>query len=118
AGPVIAEMWTQRFGGPVDGVLAVDAVVAAHLLEATGPVQAGPVTLDAESARELLLSGIYQSVPDPAAQDQVFAQVAGSLFSAALGAPPRALISALADAADEHRIRIWSAHPEEEEILA
>ncbi|MFJ4224634.1 DUF4012 domain-containing protein [Microbacterium sp. NPDC089695] len=119
AAPVIAARWTQRYGTAVDGVIAVDAVVTEHLLAATGPLSFGPFTATKDDVVGLLLSQVYTLFPDPVAQDQIFAKAAGVLFSAALTtADPRDLVGALATSAEEDRIRIWSAHDDEEEILA
>lgn len=119
AGPAIAARWQGVFGGTVDGVVTVDAVVAAHLLEASGDVSFGPFTVSSATVVDVLLSQIYAAVPDPAAQDEVFAQAASALLGTALGTgDPQALLAALAAAADEHRIRIWSAHPDEQAVLA
>ncbi|MCK8477061.1 DUF4012 domain-containing protein [Microbacterium aurugineum] len=119
AGETIATRWTGRFGGTVDGVIAVDAIVAENLMAVTGDLTFGPFAATAETITGILLSEIYAAVPDPAAQDEIFAQAAGALFSAALsGGDPKALIGALAESAEEGRIRIWSAHEDEEEFLA
>ncbi|WP_217183470.1 DUF4012 domain-containing protein [Streptomyces sp. AC495_CC817] len=119
AAPLLATRWQDKFGTAVDGVIAVDAVMASHLLAATGPLTLGPFTADEDTVVGQLLSEIYAAVPDPAAQDAVFAQAATALFGAALStAEPRALVSALAASAEEGRIRIWSAHDEEEKLLA
>lgn len=119
AGETIASRWVGRFGGVVDGVIAVDAVVAKHLLAATGELTFGPFTATSENVTDILLSQIYAAVPDPAVQDEIFAQAAGALFNAALnGGDPQALIGALATSAGEGRIRVWSAHPDEEALLA
>lgn len=119
AGAAIAARWQGRFGGTVDGVIAVDAVVAKHLLAATGDLTFGPFTATSENITDVLLSEIYAAIPDPAAQDEIFAQAAGGLFGAALsGGDPRALLGALAESAAEGRIRIWSAHEAEEAVLA
>lgn len=119
AAPAIAARWQGVFGGTVDGVVTVDAVVAAHLLDASGDVSFGPFTVSSESVVDVLLSQIYAVVPDPAAQDEVFAQAASALLGTALStADPQALLAALAAAADEHRIRIWSAHEDEQSVLA
>lgn len=119
AGPLIASRWQQQFGTPIDGVIAVDAVMTKHLLEATGPLAFGPFTVDKDTVVRLLLSEIYAAVPDPAAQDQIFAQAAGAMFGAAVsGSDPQDLVAALAASANEDRIRIWSAHEDEEEMLA
>ncbi|MFF1542060.1 DUF4012 domain-containing protein [Microbacterium sp. NPDC058269] len=119
AGAAIAARWQGRFGGTVDGVIAVDAVVAKHLMAATGGLAFGPFTATSENVTDILLSEIYAAVPDPAVQDEIFAQAAGALFGAALsGGDPRALLGALAESAAEGRIRIWSAHETEETVLA
>lgn len=119
AGATMALRWEQQFGQSVDGVIAIDAVVAQHLIGATGEIAFGPFTADADNILPILLSEIYASIPDPAQQDDVFAQAANVLFAAALSNPePQKLIGALASAADEDRIRIWSAHPEEQDLLA
>lgn len=119
AGATIAARWQGRFGGEVDGVIAVDAVVAEHLMAATGDLAFGPFTATPETVISILLSEIYAAIPDPAVQDDIFAQAASGLFSAALsGGDPKALIGALAESAGESRIRIWSAHEDEQAVLA
>ncbi|MER7447428.1 DUF4012 domain-containing protein [Microbacterium sp. NPDC097977] len=119
AGPAIAARWQNRFGQPIDGVVAVDAVMTESLLKATGPLTFGPFSVTHETVVNFLLSEIYAAVPDPAAQDEVFSQAAGALLSAALStADPKDLVAALADSAEQHRIRIWSAHEGEQKMLA
>ncbi len=119
AGPAIAARWQNRFGHPIDGVIAVDAVMTENLIAATGPLSFGPFTATEDTVVGLLISEIYASVPDPAAQDEIFSQAAGALLSAALTeAAPKDLVAALAESADERRIRIWSAHEDEEAILS
>ncbi|KQR49517.1 hypothetical protein ASF87_12330 [Microbacterium sp. Leaf161] len=119
AGPAIAKRWQDRFGQPVDGVIAVDAVMTENLVAATGPLAFGPFTATEDTVVDLLLSEIYAAVPDPLAQDEIFSQAAGALLSAALTeADPKDLVAALSASADERRIRIWSAHEEEEAILS
>ncbi|MFJ2550482.1 DUF4012 domain-containing protein [Microbacterium sp. NPDC087591] len=119
AGPTIAARWEGRFGGTVDGVIAVDTVVAANLMKATGDLSFGSFTATPDTIVSILLSEIYATIPDPRVQDEVFAQAASALFGAALsGGEPKALIGALSESADEHRIRIWSAHEDEQKVLA
>lgn len=118
AGPAIATRWTDRFGTKVDGVIAVDAVTTKYLLRATGPLSFGSFKVDKDSVVDVLLSQIYAKIPDPVTQDKVFAEAASALLGAALStADPQRLISALAESAEEDRIRIWSGHPEEEKLL-
>lgn len=119
AGPMIAARWQGRFGGEIDGVIAVDTLVASHLMEATGDLTFGPFTATPETIVSILLSEIYSTIPDPLVQDEVFAQAASALFGTALsGGDPKALIEALSTSADEGRIRIWSAHEDEQRLLA
>lgn len=115
--PLIAAMWQSRFGDPVDGVLAIDVRVAAHLLDATGPLTAGPLTLDSESAVNALASEISLTSPDQASRDALFVGASAAILDAALAAPSTDLIAALTASAAEQRIRIWSAHPEEQNVL-
>ncbi|MGL3149810.1 DUF4012 domain-containing protein [Microbacterium sp. A82] len=119
AGATLALRWEQRFGDVVDGVIAIDAIVAKHLVAATGDLTFGPFTATSETIVPILLSEIYATFPDPVEQDAVFAGAANALFSAALtSGEPQQLINALAASADADRIRIWSAHPDEEKRLA
>jgi len=119
AAPLIAQRWTDRFGTAVDGVIAVDAVMTRNLLAATGPLTFGPFTADADNVVSLLLSDIYTQIPDAAVQDQVFAQAATAMLGAALtSGDAKALVSAFAASAAEDRIRIWSAHEDEQRLLA
>lgn len=120
AAQLSAEMWRQRMGDTVDGVIGVDAVVLGRLLEATGPVQVGGMELSSNSATQVLLSDVYGAVENGDAQNAFFALTAATLFSKVMSGsiPPRDLIGALADAADENRIRVFSAHPDEQARLA
>lgn len=119
AAPLIATRWTQQFGGTVDGVVAVDTVVAQHLVAATGPVTFGPFTADGDNILGILLSEIYSTIPDAATQDAVFAQASSALLAAAFSSgQTQALLGALSESSDEGRIRIWSAHEDEQARLA
>jgi len=119
AAAAIAVRWEQKFGGTVDGVIAIDTAVAPHLVKATGPVTFGAHTVDHESVLPMLSSTLYADAPDAAQQHALLAQAFKALFEAALtSGDPQQIIGALADAAAEGRIRIWSAHPDEQQTLA
>ena len=111
-----AAIWKRTSGQDVDGVIAIDAVSIAYLLEATGPIETGPFTLDAQNAVETLLATAYAQIDDPRMQDEAFAVVARGIFEtlAAGGADPDTLLSALGRAAGEQRLHVWSSHPEEQ----
>ena len=114
-------MWRQQFGTEVDGVLSVDPVTLSYLLAATGPIglPTGD-TLLSENAVQLLLADVYARYTVPAHQDAFFAAAASSVFDAIAGGnfEPAALVSAISRAGEEHRILIWSAHAEEQAMLA
>jgi hypothetical protein len=115
------EMWRLQFGEQVDGVLSIDPIALSYLLRATGPIAlpTGDV-LSSENAVQLLLSDVYARYPETEAQDLFFASAAASVFSAVAGgtADPIALITALAQAGEEHRVLVWSSDDAEQAILA
>jgi hypothetical protein len=115
------EMWRRQFGTTVDGVLSIDPVTLGYLLKATGPITL-PTTdvLTSDNAVKLLLSDVYERYTNPADQDKFFAAAAGSVFAAVAGGTldPTELVTALAQAGDERRILLWSAHPAEQAVLA
>jgi len=114
------EMWKQKFGQDVDGVLAIDPVTLGYILRATGPVQlATGDTLTSDNAVQLLLSEAYAKYPDPAVQDAFFASAASAVFSRVSegGFDPKAVIAALTAGVDENRLRLWSADADEQKLL-
>ncbi|MCC2315637.1 DUF4012 domain-containing protein [Cellulomonas xiejunii] len=118
---LVAARWAHSVGGTVDGVVATDPVAVAGLVGATGSV-ADPDggTLDAAGLVDALLRDSYVRHPDPAAADAYFGAVAANLV-AAVGTgtgDPQALLLAARSAVDERRVRVWSAHPQEQERLA
>jgi hypothetical protein len=107
SGPLAAEMWRQRFGVPVNGVMSVDPVALSYLLRATGPITlATGDVLTSDNAVQLLLTDVYARYPDTRAQDAFFAAAAAAVFNAvATGAvEPGKMLDALTQAGDEHRL--------------
>lgn len=115
------EMWRLQFGVEPDGVLSIDPVALSYLLKATGPI-ALPTrdVLSSDNAVQLLLSDAYSRYSDPADQDAFFAAAAASVFSAVSSgkADPVKLIEALVKAGSEHRVLVWSAHKDDQAVLA
>lgn len=119
-GPLAREMYKQRTGVEVDGVITLDPVVLSYLLRATGPVALPDgETLSSDNAVQMLLSDVYQRYPDPSAQDAFFASATGAVFTAFLEGRGStvSLLTNLATAADQRRVLMWSADPEEQDIL-
>ena len=118
---LLAARWAQDMGQTVDGVIAADPVGARYVLEATGPVtEPGGSTITAADVLQVLLRDAYRDIADPATADAFYAGVAASIFRA-VGAgqgDQQGLVTALARAGSEGRIRLWSAHPDEQETLA
>lgn len=119
AASIASEMWRRETGQAPSAVVALDPVTLSYVLRATGPITlpTGDV-LDAENAVRLLLSDVYARYPDPNDQDAFFAGATVAVMEAVKqGADPGALIAALAQAGSERRVLIWSAVPEEQELL-
>lgn len=115
------EMWKQRFGQQVDGVLSIDPVTLGYILKATGPVRlATGDQLTSENAVQLLLSDAYVKYPDPRVQDAFFASAASAVFTkvSAGGFDPKAFIAALTTGVDEGRVKLWSADERQQSELA
>jgi hypothetical protein len=115
------EMWRLEFGQTVDGVVSIDPVALSYLLRATGEITlpTGDV-LSSENVVQLLLSDVYARYPDTSDQDLFFAAAASSVFAAIAGggADPIGLISAIAQAGDEHRVLIWNSNDTEQAVLS
>ncbi|WEG08169.1 DUF4012 domain-containing protein [Microbacterium horticulturae] len=121
-GQLARTMWANEHDGQkVDGVLSIDPIALSYLLKATGPVKlATGDTLTSNNAVSLLLNDVYKRYTDPREQDAFFAAAAASVFSALAqgNADPGALVTALTRAGDEHRLLIWSAHHDDQKLLA
>jgi hypothetical protein len=120
-GELARTLWERRTGLAVDGVIAVDPVALAAVLDATGPIALPDgTTLDAGGAVQTLLSDTYARFPVTADQDAFFAAAAAAVFERVVagGYSSRALLAGLAEAAGERRILAWSAHPEEQAVIA
>lgn len=118
--PLAREMWLRETGVAVDGVVSMDPVALSYLLEATGPIDLPTGDqLSADNAVSLLLNEVYLRYERPADQDAFFALAAAAVFEklASGAADPAALVAALGRAGDERRLLLWSAIPEDQEVL-
>ncbi|WP_240615059.1 DUF4012 domain-containing protein [Arthrobacter ruber] len=129
-------MWQDRHPGAViDGVIALDPVVLANILGATGPVELGrfgdpamdalladtqlPPALDSTNVVPTLLSDVYAQIERPVLQDAYFAAVAARVFEALTTSQgdSQRLIDALVTSAGQGRLYLWSASFEEQDLL-
>lgn len=81
---VAAQLFPQAGGDPVDGVIAIDPIALAALLELTGPVDVAglPSPLDHHDAAEFLLHGQYLALPDVDDRSDRLSDVAEATFDA------------------------------------
>ncbi|GAB3800120.1 hypothetical protein GCM10028798_14150 [Humibacter antri] len=111
---------TEVSGTHIDGVISFDPVALSYLLAVTGPVklQTGQ-SLTAQNAVPLLLNQVYSIYPNPDDQNSFFAAAAASVFTVLTSGKggPAEMFAALARAANEGRLLLWSADPSEEKIL-
>ncbi|MCC2334231.1 DUF4012 domain-containing protein [Cellulomonas wangsupingiae] len=118
---LVAARWARDVGGTVDGVVATDPLAVGGLVGATGPVpDPDGGVLTGAGLVTTLLRDAYVRHPDSAGSDAYFGAVAAAVVEAVdSGAgSTQALFAAGRTAVDERRLRVWSAHPEEQERLA
>jgi hypothetical protein len=118
---VAARMWQARTGEAVDGVLAVDPVALAAIVDATGPVDVDGRPLDGDALVDHLLHGQYEALRGrPAAVDAAQAdrrEELGTIAAAAVdavdagGVDVRALANGLRRAARGRHVLAWASAP-------
>lgn len=121
AAQLMSAMWRTARGERLDGVLSVDPVALSHVLRGTGPVRVDPaLSLDAENAVATLLNQVYLDLPAPDDQDAFFRLVAKRVFQAVASGQgrPQQVLEGLATSAAQRRVLVWSAHPEEQRLIA
>lgn len=112
-------MWARETGQTVDGVLAVDPAALAGMLQVTGPLEVTPGRrLAGAGLVGYLINGVYLT-ETPAGADRIFADVAETAFASLSSGAGRAggMVEALAGAAREGRLLVWSAERSEAELL-
>lgn len=114
-------MWLEQTGMNVDGAIAIDPVALSYILGAVGPVtmEDGEV-VTRDNVVELTESTAYLRFPtDQAARKQYLQDIASAVVRKMTGpvGSPRQLLDALGKAVSERRIAIWSAVPEDQELL-
>ncbi|WP_372238636.1 DUF4012 domain-containing protein [Mycolicibacterium hippocampi] len=123
--PYAAQIWKGMFaeqtGVEVDGVIVIDPVALSYILGAVGPVTMpdGEV-VSRDNVVELTESTAYSRFPtDQVARKQYLQDIANAVVTKMTGSvrSPRQLMDALGKAVGERRIAVWSAVPEEQELL-
>ena len=109
--------WDRKFPEtPIDGIIALDPVGMSYLLEGTGPVRVGDLTLNSENLVAELLKDPYLELEGPA-QDRLFAQATKAIFDRMTGElrSPLTVVGGLSRAAREGRFLVA---PFDEEVRA
>ncbi|MDZ5146135.1 DUF4012 domain-containing protein [Microbacterium testaceum] len=111
-------LWTKSTGTTVDGVISLDPVALAHVLEVTGPVTLSDGSaISADTAVSLLLRDTYERFgSDGGAADKYFEQVVRNVFEViAQGRwSPIPMVEALSRGVTEHRTLAWMRNPDEQ----
>jgi hypothetical protein len=120
AAQVWAAMWEKHSGEHIDGAIAVDPTALSYLLGATGAVTlADQSQIDAGNVVALTQSVMYARYSDASERSTYLLDVARSIGDQVVrahGSSTR-LLDALARAAGERRLLIWSADPAIEALL-
>jgi hypothetical protein len=114
-------MVKNRLGVDIDGVVSVDPVALAGLMQGTGPITMDHgVTLTSGNVVSLLLNQTYQLLVNPKDQDDFFQEAARRIFASVMSGQgnQQLAIRGLATAAGEHRVLVWTADAADEKKIA
>ncbi|HUP85917.1 MAG TPA: DUF4012 domain-containing protein [Acidimicrobiales bacterium] len=119
---VIAGLYPQSGGAPIDGAIAVDPAGMAALLKLTGPltVPGWPVPLTAANTEKILLHDQYVKLPNDERID-FLGDTARTLFNRLTAGElpkPSSILSTLGPAVAQKRIQMASTHAAEQEVYA
>jgi hypothetical protein len=119
---IASDLYAQTTGKQVDGVIAMDPFVVNQLLRYTGPVVIPSLgrAIGPDEALPFLLRDQYTTdVPDEQRADGL-AEAAAQAFEGLIGGSlpdPIALARDLGPLTGDRRLLVWSAHPEEQEMI-
>ena len=103
----------------VDGVISVDPVALARMLDVTGPITVGSEEFTADNTVGLLLNKVYQRFDDNERQNAYFAAASRGIFDALVSRKlSTAVLRTVGDSVAERRVLLWSSHPEEQRQLS
>jgi hypothetical protein len=120
AGRTWSQLWERHTGQPVDGVVAVDPAALDHVLSALGPVALpNGTTLWAGQAVALTQEQAYVRYPDLIVRKQFLSGIVEAVFGHLTRGQfqRRPLLAALAAAVREGRVKVYSVHDDEQQVL-
>ncbi|HET6167920.1 MAG TPA: DUF4012 domain-containing protein [Marmoricola sp.] len=121
AAQIVKAMVEAKRHVKLDGVISVDPIAVAALMRGTGPVTVtNGVTLNAGNVVAALLNQTYQVLDTQAAQDSFFESAARKIFDSVMSGKgdQQQAIRGLAAAGGQHRVLVWSAHDDEENMIS
>lgn len=121
AAQIAATMVERAQGVKLDGVVSVDPLALAAMMQGTGPIGVGNgITLSATNVVAALLNQTYQLLPDPVEQDAFFESVALRIFDTVMGGQgsQELAVKGLAAGVEQHRVLLWLRNSEQQAKLA
>lgn len=120
--PMYADMAADTQGWQTEGVVHVDAMALAALLEVVGPVDIDGVEYTAETAPQLVLNEPYLAFDTLEERDERLAaqsNLAGALFEAiqSRDIDPLDIVATLQEAAEGRHMMVWSRDPVLQELF-
>ena len=119
-GEIVSAMWNRQYGVAVDGVIAIDPLFLQNMLAVTGGVaMPDGSTLDGTNTAQTLLHDVYARMT-PQETDEYFAVAAQSAFDHIMqnAGDFKSYIKALATSVEQGHVMLWSAHEDEQDLIA
>jgi hypothetical protein len=114
-GSIATRLYRKAIGDRIDGVIALDPLAVAQVLEAAGPIRVDGIRLDAGNiAQQTLVQAYIRYADDNNARKRFLRQAAAGSFDAfrrALAKRPVELMQGLATAARGRHVQVYSADP-------
>jgi hypothetical protein len=114
-GSIATRLYREATGDRIDGVIALDPLAVAQVLEAGGPIRVDGIRLDADNiAQQTLVQAYIRYADDNNARKRFLRQAAAGAFDAfrrALAKRPVELMQGLATAAQGRHVQVYSADP-------
>jgi hypothetical protein len=118
---IAREMWKEKFGVEISGLISLDPVALSYIVTATGPItlpDGGVLTGD--TLVKGLMSDVYVKYPNPLDQDAYYQAIVSTTFGAITAGnfDPMALFNAILTGANQKRVLMWTSNPAEQALLA
>jgi hypothetical protein len=114
-GGIATKLYREATGDRIDGVIALDPLAVAQILEAGGPIRVDGIRLTPDNvAQETLVQAYIRYADDNNARKRFLRQAAVGAFDAfrrALARRPVELMQGLATAARGRHVQVYSADP-------